>query len=75
MAAKAAINSKYVEELEVDGTGVDSATITMKMRATGNTADVDGKTVVYTVKCVAGATCTSSTSGTVAAKFLPKSGS
>jgi type IV pilus assembly protein PilA len=66
------INGKYVASVTAAGTGVGSATVTMVMQGTGNTAEVDTKTVVYTITCTAGATCKTTVGGTVASKFLPK---
>ena len=54
-------------------TSETEATVTIVMQGTGNT-DVDGKDVVYTVTCVAGASCTSKVSGSIPAKFYPKGG-
>jgi type IV pilus assembly protein PilA len=65
------IKGKYVKSVTAKGVSATEATVTMEMQGTGN-SDVDGKTVVYTVTCVAGASCETKVSGTVAAKFLPK---
>jgi len=65
------IKGKYVKSVTAKGVSATEATVTMEMQGTGN-SDVDGKTVVYTVTCVAGASCETKVSGTVVAKFLPK---
>ena len=71
MAAATDIKGKYVKSVTVASTSPTAATVTMEMQGTGN-ANVDGKTVVYTVTCVAGASCTSAVSGSAETKFLPK---
>ena len=72
MAPATDVKGKYVKSVTVASVDETSATVTMEMQATGNTTDVDGKTVVYTVTCVAGASCTTAVGGTIATKFLPK---
>ncbi len=72
MAAATDIKGKYVKSVTVASVDANSATVTMEMQGTGNTTDVDGKTVIYTVTCVKDASCTAAVSGTVAAKYLPK---
>ncbi|MFN5049160.1 prepilin-type N-terminal cleavage/methylation domain-containing protein [Roseateles sp.] len=65
------INGKYVASVTAAGVDATTATITMRMRATGNSS-VDGKDIVYTVTCTAGASCKTSVGGDVASKFMPK---
>lgn len=71
----AAITSKYVTSVTVDGTSGTVATVTVVMRATGIAA-IDGKSVVYTVTCVESAQCSTAVAGAatdgVPAKYLPK---
>ncbi len=66
------IASKYVASVTAVGTDTTHGTVTVVMQATGNTADVDGKNIIYTATCVAGAQCTWAVTGSVATKFLPK---
>lgn len=72
-ATATAISGKYVEKVEAAGVDTDTATVTItfKAGATGS-ADVDSKTVIYTIDCVQGGSCTTKVSGSVASKFLPK---
>ena len=71
LGAAGTITGKYVESVTAASTSATAGTITVLMRATGD-ALVDGKTVVYTVTCTAGASCVTTVGGTVAAKYLPK---
>lgn len=71
LAAAASITSKYVTSVTAVGTSPLVGTVTVVMKGTGN-ADIDTKDVVYTMTCVVGAQCTWAVSGSVAAKFLPK---
>jgi type IV pilus assembly protein PilA len=74
LAAANEIKGKYVASVAIDGTSTTEAivTVTMQSAGTGN-SDVDGKTVIYTVTCVQGASCeTKITGGTVPEKFRPK---
>lgn len=73
MAAATDIKGKNVKSVTVASTSATEATVTMEMQNTGN-ADVDGKTVVYTVTCVKDASCTSKVSGTIPTKYYPKGG-
>ncbi|NMG45321.1 prepilin-type N-terminal cleavage/methylation domain-containing protein [Aromatoleum toluvorans] len=70
-ATAANVSSKYVESVTAVGTGTTGATITVVLRATGNT-DVDGKNVVYTITCASDTKCQTAVTGSVPAKFLPK---
>lgn len=70
IGAPGELATRYVESVTVNGVSPTEATVTMVMRAT-NHQDVDGKTIVYTIKCPA-ANCQTEVSGTVGAKFLPK---
>jgi type IV pilus assembly protein PilA len=66
-----AITSKYVTKVSAAGTSATAGTVTVTMQGTNN-SDIDAKTVIYTLTCVAGAQCTTAVSGTVASKYLPK---
>jgi type IV pilus assembly protein PilA len=66
-----AITSKYVAKVTVAGTSTTAGTVTVTMQGTNDT-NVDGKTVVYTLTCTAGASCVTAVSGTVPSKYLPK---
>ena len=67
----AAITSKYVTSVTAAGSSDKVGTVTLVMQGTNN-ADIDTKTIVYTITCVSGAQCKTETSGTVPAKYLPK---
>ncbi|RMP76918.1 MULTISPECIES: pilin [Pseudomonas syringae group] len=71
LPAAANINSKYVASVTAVGTSATQGTVTVLMQATGS-ADVDAKTVVYSMVCVASAQCTWSVGGTVTTAYLPK---
>jgi type IV pilus assembly protein PilA len=70
IGAPGELATRYVESVTVNATSATEATVTMLMRAT-NHQEVDGKTVVYTIKCPA-TNCQTEVGGTVGAKFLPK---
>jgi type IV pilus assembly protein PilA len=72
-AAATDIKSKYVASVAAAGTSDTEGTVTVTMQGTNSTA-IDGKTIVYKIACVAGATCQTSidASSSVDAKFLPK---
>lgn len=71
LGAANTIKGKYVASVTAAGVSATSATITAVMQGT-NDADVDTKTVIYTMNCVAGGSCEWTVGGTVATKFLPK---
>ncbi|MCF4985445.1 pilin [Pseudomonas syringae] len=71
LPAAASITSKYVASVTAVGTSATQGTVTVVMQATGS-ADVDAKTVVYSMICVTSAQCTWSVGGTVTAAYLPK---
>jgi len=73
LPAAASITSKYVKSVTAAGTSASGGTVTVVMQGTGNATDVDTKTVVYTMACVASAQCTWTVGGTVTAAYLPKS--
>lgn len=68
-----AITSKYVTSVTAAGTSATAGTVTVLMQGTNNT-DIDAKTIVYKIDCVAGAQCKTTVDGTstVATKYLPK---
>ena len=70
LPAASEMTTPYVESVTVEATSATGATVTALMQGTGS-ADIDGKTVVFTIAC--GSTCTTTIRGTVAPKFLPKS--
>ena len=71
LAAAASIKGKYVASVTAAGTSDTVGTVTVVMQGTGDTA-VDGKNVVYTVTCTQAASCETTVSGSIPAKFLPK---
>jgi type IV pilus assembly protein PilA len=71
LAAATDITSKYVTSVTAVGTSATVGTVTIVMKGTGVTA-VDSANVVYTVTCVPAAQCSSAVTGTVPAKYLPK---
>ena len=71
LATSTDIKSKYVTSVAAAGTSATAGTVTVTMQGTGN-SDIDGKTIVYTITCVAGAQCSTAVGGTVVAKYLPK---
>ncbi|ELQ15250.1 Tfp pilus assembly protein pilE [Pseudomonas syringae BRIP39023] len=71
LPAAASINSKYVASVTAVGTSATQGTVTVLMQATGS-ADVDAKTVVYSMICVTSAQCTWTVGGTVTTAYLPK---
>lgn len=71
LADAAAITSKYVTSVTAASVSATSGTVTIVMQGTGD-ANVDAKTVVYTITCVQAAQCSTAVGGTVPAKFLPK---
>jgi type IV pilus assembly protein PilA len=73
MGAATDIKGNNVTSVTVAGVDTKSATVTVVMKGF-NDADIDGKNVVYTVTCDAGASCQTTMSGSVPAKFLPKGG-
>ncbi|MBV1807056.1 pilin [Pseudomonas viridiflava] len=66
------ITSKYVTSVTAVGTSATQGTVTVVMQGTNDATNVDGKTVVYTMLCVASAQCTWTVGGTVTAAYLPK---
>ncbi|MEE3507329.1 MULTISPECIES: pilin [unclassified Pseudomonas] len=71
LPAAATITSKYVTSVTAAGTSALGGTVTVVMQGTGS-ADIDTKTIIYTMTCVASAQCTWGIGGTVDAKYLPK---
>lgn len=80
LPASTAITSKYVTSVAVAPSAavenvIPGGTVTVVMKGTGN-GQIDGKNIVYTIACVAGAQCTTTyaTTGTdlVPTKYLPK---
>ncbi|KPX95161.1 Tfp pilus assembly protein pilE [Pseudomonas savastanoi] len=71
LPAAASITSKYVASVTAVGTSATQGTVTVVMQATGS-ADVDAKTVVYSMICVTSAQCTWTVGGTVTTAYLPK---
>ena len=71
LADPAAITSKYVTSVTAAGTSATVGTVTVVMKGTG-ISTIDTATVIYTLTCVDGAQCTTAVSGTVPAKYLPK---
>jgi len=67
----ATITSKYVTSVTAAGTSATAGTVTVVMQGTNNT-DIDTKNIVYTITCVAGAQCTTVATGSIPAKYLPK---
>jgi type IV pilus assembly protein PilA len=68
------IKSKYVISVAAAGTSLTEGTVTATMQGTNNT-DIDTKTIIYKITCLAGATCTTAidtTNSTVPGKYLPK---
>ena len=72
LAAADAITSKYVTSVTAASISATSGKVTLVIQGTGS-GDVDDKNVVYTATCVSGAQCTWAVTGTVPAKYLPKS--
>jgi type IV pilus assembly protein PilA len=71
LASANAITGKYVTSVTVAATSATAATITIVVRATGNTS-VDGNNIVYTAACVEAAQCRWTVGGSVPDKFWPK---
>jgi type IV pilus assembly protein PilA len=71
LPAATAITSKYVLSVAAAGTSNTAGTVTATMQGTNDTL-VDGKTIVYTVTCVAAAQCRTVVTGDIPAKYLPK---
>ncbi|WP_428503703.1 pilin [Roseateles sp.] len=71
MAAAGSITGKYVASVTAAGTSATVGTVTIVMRGFNDTA-IDGKNVVYTVTCTAGASCITTVGGSVPTKFYPK---
>lgn len=67
------ITSKYVTSVTAAGTSATAGTVTIVMKGTNN-ADIDTKTVIYTITCVTGAQCTTAVdpASGVPAKYIPK---
>ena len=66
------IAGKYVTSVTAVSTSNTSGTVTIVLRGTGNAA-IDGQTVVYTIACVAGASCrTDVDASSVDVKYRPK---
>ena len=64
------ITGKYTTSVTVTSTGATDATVTIVMKAIG-TSVTAGDTIIYTGTCGAGG-MTWATSGTINAKYLPK---
>ena len=72
LAAATAITSKYVTSVTAAGSTELLGTVSVVMRNTGDSS-VDGKSVLYSMTCVAAAQCSwAVTSTDIPAKFLPK---
>ncbi|WP_268798069.1 pilin [Pseudomonas huanghezhanensis] len=71
LPAATAITSRYVTSVTTAGTSATAGTVTVVMQGT-NSADIDTKTIIYTMGCVAGAQCTWTVGGTVTGTYLPK---
>ncbi|MBI5785013.1 MAG: pilin [Rhodocyclales bacterium] len=71
LAAPAAITSKYVTSVTVQGTSATAGTITAVIQGTADAA-VDAANVVWTMNCVTGADCTFTVGGSIPTKFFPK---
>jgi type IV pilus assembly protein PilA len=75
LLAHGSITSTYVSDVAAAGTGTDTGTVTVTMKGT-NSSDIDNKTIVYKITCVAGSTCTTDYDSTnttgVPVKYLPK---
>ena len=67
------IQGKYVTSVVAAGTSATVGTVTVTMRGTG-VSTVDANTILYTITCVAGGSCTTAITGGVnfPTKFLPK---
>jgi type IV pilus assembly protein PilA len=74
LPAATAITSKYVTSVTAAGTDASNGTVSVVMQGTNDATNVDAKTVVYKIACVAGAQCrtTIDSTSTVTAKYLPK---
>lgn len=70
-ATATSVSSKYVASVTAVGTSNTQATITVVMQNTGNSS-VDGANVVYTITCAADTKCSTAVTGSVPAKYLPK---
>lgn len=73
MGAANTITGKYVASVTVASVSATQGTVTVRMRDTGNSA-VDGQDLIYTVTCVAGASCNTAITGSanMPTKFIPK---
>jgi type IV pilus assembly protein PilA len=73
LAAATSISSTYVTSVTAGGSGPTGGTVSVLMKGT-NSSDIDGKHVVFTVACAAGANCTTgvSSSDGIPLKYLPK---
>ncbi|HEU4776816.1 MAG TPA: pilin [Telluria sp.] len=73
LPAATSITSKYVASVAVAGVDALTGNVTVTMRGT-NSADIDGKTLVYHIACTAGSTCqtTIDATSTVVDKYRPK---
>jgi type IV pilus assembly protein PilA len=71
LAAAGSITSQYITSVTAVGTSALAGTVTVVMKGTGS-ADIDTKTVIYTMTCVVNAQCTWAIGGTVDTKYLPK---
>jgi type IV pilus assembly protein PilA len=68
------IKSKYVVSVAAAGTSTTEGTVTATLQGFNNSA-IDGKTLIYKITCLAGATCTTAidtTNSTVPGKYHPK---
>jgi type IV pilus assembly protein PilA len=71
LGAAAAIKGKYVTSVTAASVSATVGTVTIVMQGTGNTG-IDTKNIVYTITCLSGGSCETAISGTVDAKYWPK---
>jgi type IV pilus assembly protein PilA len=72
LLADTSINSTYVAKVAAAGIDNTSGKVTVTLRGTNNTS-LDDKTIIYTITCSAGSTCTTAYgAGTLETKYLPK---
>jgi type IV pilus assembly protein PilA len=71
LAAASSITGKYVASVTAAGVDQTHGTVTVVMQNTNNTS-IDGNNVIWTATCVSGAQCSWLISGSVPAKYLPK---
>lgn len=65
------VTTNVVNTVVAAGTSATSGTVTIKMKAQGSAAIANNETIIYTGTCGAGG-MTWAVTGTVAAKYLPK---